>query len=225
MEEMENFEIENIEHIDEEKEIKTKKKKGKWINIVSNIFFIPVMVILVIYLCYAISIQKENGVPSFFGQSYVKVLSGSMRATGFEKDDVVVIERVKLSEIKAGPIKSKKASIIAFYKDSTKSKSEKNSLLQENQKPANFKDYKTGKEAFKTAIIFHQVVGIYYDANGNIWFETQGTSVSSSDSYLVSGDHVIGQYKDSPMAGLIQFISSSKGMIVLIIIPSCVLLF
>ena len=103
--------MENIETVEK---VKTKKN-GKTINIISNIFFIPVMVILIVYLVYAISVQKDNGVPSFFGQSYVRVLSGSMRKSGFEKGDVVVIEKVKISQIKAADENEKNGSIIAFY--------------------------------------------------------------------------------------------------------------
>lgn len=219
---MDNIEeVELEEDVEVEKVKKKKKGNGKWINIISNIFFIPVMIILVVYLMYAISVQKDNGVPSFFGQSYVKVLSDSMKP-GFKRGDVVVIERVNISEIKAADANEKNGSIIAFYKASLKNSSSKYDLFNEKQ-PAT-KDFKTGKETKQSAIIFHQVIGIYYDEVGNTWFETKGTN-STADTDLVRGDYVIGQYKASVMAGIIQFISSTNGMIMLIIVPSCVLLF
>ena len=217
---------ENTELIDiDSKPEKTKKKSGKLVNIISNIVFIPVMVILIIYLVYAISVQKSNGVPSFFGQSYVRVLSGSMRKSGFEKGDVVVIERTKISNIKAADQFEKNGSIIAFYDSSIKRNNDvsKSKLLTE--KPSNTLDFETGKKTYQTIIKFHQVIGIYYDTSGNTWFETKGTSSSSADTYLVRGDYVIGVYTDSFMADVIQFISSPQGMIVLIIVPASVLLF
>lgn len=221
---MDNIEeVELEEDLEVEKVKKKKKGNGKWINVISNVFFIPVMIILVVYLMYAISVQKDNGVPSFFGQSYVKVLSGSMRASGFEKGDVVVIKKVKVSEIKAADSNEKNGSIIAFYNSSETPLESKYNMFTEKQLAT--KDFKTGETTKQTAILFHQVIGIYYDNVGNTWFETKGTSNGAADSYLVRGDYVIGQYKDSAMAGIIQFISSTNGMIMLIIVPSCVLLF
>ena len=223
MEEIENFE--ELEKPQIEKPIKEKKKKnGKVINIISNIFFIPVMAILIVYLIYAINIQKENGIPSFFGQSYVRVMSGSMRKSGFNKGDVVVLKKVKISEIKAADENEKNGSVIAFYHSSLKANNTTSKLSLSKEKLITTKDFKTGKETFQTAIYFHQVIGVYYDQAGNTWFETKGTSNSAPDSTLVRGDYVVGQYVDSGMAGVIEFISSPKGMIVLIIVPSSVLL-
>jgi len=218
-------EIEYVEVVSNEEEpIKKPKKNGKLLNIISNIFFIPVMVILIMYLVYAINVQKTNGIPSFFGQSYVRVLSSSMRKSGFERGDVVVIERVKLSKIKADPTE-KKGSIIAFYNSSLKANTTASKESLSETKLEVTKNFETGKKTFQTAIMFHKVIAIYYDTAGNTWFETKGTSNGSADQTLVRGDYVIGQYVDSPAAGIIEFISSSKGMIFLIIVPSSVLLF
>lgn len=219
---MENMEEIEIEEVKVEK-VKKKSKNGKWINILSNIFFIPVMIILVVYLMYAISVQKDNGVPTFFGQGYVKVLSNSMKASGFEKGDVVVIQKVNISSIKKADANEQNGSIIAFYNSTDTPLASKYNMFTEKQ--ISTKDFKTGETTKQSAILFHQVIGIYYDNVGNTWFETKGTSNNTADSYLVRGDYVIGQYKASPLAGIIQFISSTNGMIVLIIVPSCVLLF
>lgn len=213
-EELHNDEEEIVEFHDANEQ--KKKKKGKFLNILSNVIFVPVIIILVVYLVYAVNIQKQNGVPSFFGQSYVRVLTGSMRNSGFERGDVVVLERVKISQIKEG-------NIIAFYDSSIKSTNAIPTLLTE--KPATAKDFKTGKETYQSRIVFHHVIGIYYDSAGNTWFETKGSSNASADDTLVRGDYVVGQYKDSVMADIIEFISSSRGMIILIIIPSSILLF
>lgn len=226
MEELENIEEiheEELHHEDfhDEKEAKPKKK-GKLLNIISNIIFIPVMAILVVYLVYAISVQKDNGVPSFFGQSYVRVLTGSMRKSGFERGDVVVIERVKLSKIKPADENEKNGSIIAFYDIKAKSK---NAISTLTGTVDDAKDFKTGQKTYKDAIVFHQVIDIYYDTEGNTWFMTKGTSNANPDEYLVRGDAVIGQYKDSAIADIIEFISGTQGMIILIIVPSSILLF
>lgn len=224
MEELEEIEVEEeIEHFDDDN-VKPKKK-GKFLNIVSNIIFVPVLVILIIYLVYAISVHKSNGIPSFFGQSYVRVLSGSMRKSGFQRGDVVVIKRVNISSIKAADEKEKNGTIIAFYYKTLMANSDASKAQLSTVKNATTKNFKTGKKTDKTAIMFHQVIGIYYDNAGNTWFETKGTSNASADAVLVRGDYIIGAYVDSGMADVIEFLSSSKGMIVLIIVPSSILLF
>ena len=219
-------ELHSVELDDEIEQEKPKKpKSGKLVNFISNLVFIPVMIILVVYLVYAINIQKDNGIPSFFGQSYVRVMSGSMRKSGFQKGDVVVIQRVKIADLKKADAEEKNGSIIAFYGSSNKANTTatKNALLKEA--PENLKDIKTGEETYKSTIFFHQIINIFYDPSGNTWFETKGTSNASPDSTLVRGDYVIGEYVDSGMAGVIQFISSTKGMIILIIVPCSILLF
>lgn len=225
MEDIHEEELHHEEDFHEDKESKPKKK-GKLLNIISNIIFIPVMVILVVYLVYAINVQKNNGVPSFFGQSYVRVLTGSMRKSGFERGDIVVIERVNISKIKKADENEKNGSIIAFYDNNTKNKNAMSTLIpDEEPKPENIKDFKTGKKTFKSAIVFHQVTDIYYDDDGNTWFVTKGTSNANIDDHLVRGDEVVGQYKPSAIPSVIEFISSPQGMIILIIVPSSILLF
>ena len=191
--------LDHLEDLHDQENIKPKKQ-GKIINIISNIVFIPVMVILIFYLIYAINVQKENGIPSFFGQSYVRVLSGSMRKSGFERGDVVVIERINISKIKAADENEKNGSIIAFYNSSIKQNSDGIKAKFHTEIQENTQDFKSGQKTYKNAIMFHQVIGIYYDDAGNTWFETKGTSNNYPDSTLVRGDYVVGHYVDSFMA-------------------------
>ena len=210
-----------------EKETKPKTKSGKVINIVSNCIFIPVMIILVVYFIYAMSVIKKNGVPSFFGQSYVRIMSNSMKASGFEKGDVVILKKVNVSEIEVGDV-------IAFYYCT-------NNIPNYNGSAETANDFKTGQETFNTTIYFHKVYKINYDSYGDTWFYTYGTSNkkgSDGDDSTVQkieynynvdkatrGDHVVGVYTESGLAGFIEFIASTKGMIILIIVPSAILLF
>lgn len=204
--------------------MKEKSKTGKVLNIISNVFFCLVMVLLIIFMVYGFGNLSQNKVPSFFGQSYVRVMSNSMSTPaykdgeqitdGFEKNDIVVLKKMNVSKIEVGDI-------IAFYNC--------------NVFPADFSgsdtinDFKTNSnipedlDTANTAIIFHQVINIEVDSNGNIWFQTQGTSNASPDRYT-RADYVVGVYTDSGLAGFLEFISSSTGIIVLVVIPSCVVL-
>ncbi len=191
-------------------EKKTNSKFSKIINLISDILFIPVMIILIIYLIYAINVNKKNGVPSFFGQSYVRVMSGSMEASGFKVGDVAVIKKVNLSTIKVGDF-------VAFYYGNE-------TPTNFNGDPSNAKDFKTGKKTFNYDIYFHKVIDIRYDTEGNTWIQTQGTSNSSPDSRLTRGDYIVGKYVKSGMSGFLNFVSSEQGLMILVIVPSCVML-
>ena len=210
------------------KKKRPQTKTSKVVSIISNLIFVPVMIILVVYFIYSISVLTKNGVPSFFGQSYVKVLSPSMTASGIKKNDVVILKKVKVSEIKEGDI-------IAFYGcgENIQNAFGTKELALEH-------DFYVGEKTFDSAIYFHKIYDIKYDSSGNTWFFTYGTSNLRgggdpySDNipanYIVDhetrGDYVVGVYDEGNfLAGILGFISSTTGMICLIIVPSAILLF
>lgn len=194
----------------------TKPKKNKITTILSNVLFGIVMVILVVFLGYSIGSVTQNKVPSFFGKSYVRILTGSMNASGFKEGDVVMIKKVKLSEIKVGDI-------IAFYWGPT------HSAPAFATNPA-LNDMETGQSSFDVSIVFHQVAEVRVDTRGNLWVKTYGTSninAAGEPSYdgWTKGDRIVGVYEESIFAGVIQFISSTTGIIAIVIVPSCIVLF
>ena len=203
-----------------------KPKTKKVFNILSNVIFAIVMVILVIFMVYGFGSIANNKVPSFFGQSYVRISSGSMSepvysvpddpsseliSEGFEVGDVAVIKKVNVKEIEVGDI-------IAFYTCNATQPSF-NGTLEESL------DFKTGKKSFDTRITFHQVVDILYGSDGYIWYQTKGTHNPGVDGGYTRADYVVGVYTDSALAGVLQFISSPAGIIVLVVVPSCIVLF
>ena len=192
-----------------------KYKLAKALSIITNVLFVLVMVLLIIYLVYGFTSRAQNKVPSLFGQSYVRIMSNSMEARGFEQNEVVAIEKVNISEIKEGDI-------IAFYKCFFTSNLSKPSGEQQ--------DYKTGKNSFEDiGIVFHQVGEVYVDSEGQTWFKTHGYGTSKEeiiyDPGYVRGDYVVGRYVDSGLAGFLNFLSSTTGIIVVVIIPSAIVLF
>lgn len=204
-----------------------KPKTKKVFNIVSNVIFAVVMVILVIFMVYGFGSIANNKVPSFFGQSYVRISSGSMSdpvysvpddpsseliSEGFEVGDVAVIKKVNVKEIEVGDI-------VAFYTCDVKPYPPFTGSVDESL------DFKTGKNSFDTRITFHQVVDILYGSDGYIWYQTKGTHNGSVDVGYTRSDYVVGIYTDSALAGVLQFISSPAGIIVLVVVPSCIVLF
>ncbi len=196
-----------------------RNKRSKVINIISNVLFGIVMVLLVIFMIYGFGSIANNKVPSFFGRSYVRILSSSMNdpaykdgevlSEGFERGDIAVLKKVNISEIEVGDI-------IAFYYCP---------IVQSDFNGSdNVLDFKTGENSFDTNIIFHQVVDIQVDSQGYTWFQTQGTSNSAADKYT-RADYVVGVYTPSGLAGFLEFISSTVGIIVLVVVPACIVLF
>ena len=194
-------------------------KKSKVLNIISNVCFVIVMILLVTFMIYGFGNLAKNKVPSFFGQSYVRILSNSMNdpvykngeliSNGFEKGDVAVIKKVNVSEIEEGDI-------IAYYYCS---------LVQSDFNGSdNVLDFKTGENSYNTQIYFHQVIDIQVDSEGYVWFQTKGTSNTAADKYTRS-DYVVGVYTDSGLASFLEFISSSVGIVVIVVVPSCIVLF
>ena len=204
-----------------------KPKTKKVFNIVSNVIFAIVMVILLIFMVYGFGSIANNKVPSFFGQSYVRISSGSMSdpvysdpndpnseliSEGFEINQIVMIQRVNVKEIEIGDV-------IAYY------------ISRDIQIPSfigteeECLDFTTGKKSFDTEIRFHQVVNILYGTDGYIYYQTKGTDNDYVDGGYTRSDYVVGVYKESALASVIQFISSPAGIIVLVVVPSCIVLF
>ena len=194
-----------------------KYKLAKALSIITNVLFVLVMIFLIINLVYGFTTRAQNKIPSFFGQSYVRIASGSMEASGFKKNDVAVIERTDITEIKEGDI-------IAFYECF---------LTPDLSKPSGEQlVYKTGETSFEdTRVIFHKVAEVHVDSEGQTWFRTYGTSNLDPegeieyDKYYLRGDYVVGKYVDSGLAGFLNFLSSTTGIIVVVTIPSAIVLF
>lgn len=212
--------------------MESKKTSKKVFNIISNIIFAIVMVLLVIFMVYGFGSISQNKVPSFFGQSYMWIQSGSMTDTvysdpydeesevisdGFQIGDVVIISQVDTMDIKVGDI-------IAFYNDRPKDDTVTLTPIEEVA-TEDIRDISSSASRYSGNRTFHQVMDIEVDEDGYIWFTTKGSHNGSVDSNKVRADYVIGKYTPSALAGILQFISSGVGIIILVVIPSCIVLF
>lgn len=211
-------------------EIKSSSKKV--LNIISNVFFAIVMVLLVIFMVYGFGSISQDKVPSFFGQSYMWIQSGSMSnpaysdpydeeseriSDGFQIGDVVVIKQVNTMDIQVGDI-------IAFYGGSPRDEDYTLTPIEEVS-TEDIRDIDASASRYSGSRTFHQVMDIEVDEDGYIWYTTKGTHNGSVDGQKVRADYVIGIYTPSALAGILQFISSPTGIIVLVVVPSCIVLF
>lgn len=191
------------------------KRLSKAFNVITDVIFFLVMGLLIVYLVISFSAKFSHGVPSYFGYSYVRVMSRSMEASGIYKGDIVVLKRVNVSEIKVGDV-------IAYYLYD-------GSPVQfpaDGDEPEEVLDYPTNQESHKTTIFFHQVVSIRVDKYGHRWFRTYGTSNINTETGKpildpwVRGDYVIGIYNQTWVASVIKFITSTAGIITIVVVPS-----
>lgn len=191
------------------------KRLSKAFNVVTDVIFFLVMGLLIVYLIMSFSAKFSNGVPSYFGYSYVRVMSRSMEASEIKKGDIVVLKRVNVSEIKKGDV-------IAYYLYDGASP---NFTGTPSENPL---DYATNQQSHNTTIIFHQVENIKVDKDGQTWFQTYGTSNINSETGnpildpWVRGDYVIGVYNQTWIASVIKFVSSTAGIITIVVVPSAV---
>lgn len=189
---------------------------------IGDIFLIPILLLALVVTLVIFTQNQSNRVPSFFGLSVVKILSGSMEDSGFRIGDSVFITKTDTDSLGVD-------NIIAFYqyKDDADEGLEKIELEDEDDfvevtmpEPENRKHISdiTGGSY---RIVFHQIVGVYQDHTGARYFKTKGTSNASSDGVLVRDDFVVGKYLETPiwLRDVLRWISSSIGMICLVCLP------
>jgi hypothetical protein len=204
----------------------TKKKTYKVIDVITDIFTIPVLLLLLIFTISNLVNHTSNKVSSFFGYSPVTVLSSSMVASGFNVSDVAIIKSTDTKTLETNDI-------IAFYvysgelDDSPTMGANIDSL---SKKPlvitalgSEVKENESSKGT--TYIYFHHINKIVTDTNGKRWFRTKGSSNNVEDSFWTIEDNVIGKYIPAPawVTGTIKYLSSNNALAWIVIVPAGVL--
>lgn len=195
---------------------KANKKKEKWTpkriaNLVMDVVLFP---ILIFSTCFSLSLiitKITKGVPMVFGYAMITVVSGSMRNAGFEVGDKAFIKQTDACELKVGDY-------IAFF-DYVDPAHPRPATIANGEKPTS--------NPKKNRIVFHEIIKIETDANGDLWFRTKGTNNASADYNVIYQDYVIGKHVDDGK-GLIKFfkfINSTAGIVILVIIPCVIILF
>ena len=89
-----------------------RKKIFDILDIITNVLIVPVLLIGLFCSILMFSAKQHNGVPSLFGYSAVRILTGSMHTSEqpeFAEGNVVLVKKVNPETLKVGDI-------IAFYK-------------------------------------------------------------------------------------------------------------
>lgn len=210
---------------------------------IGDILLWPVLIISLFSSFFMLVQKKQNKITSIFGYSFVNVLSGSMVDEGFKIGDTVITHRCDERNVELGDI------IAFYYTSSTKSPSASDMHLVVEYKNYDYKEivkneedniYRTeiqitnypkindkSAEYIKKAqddkakVYFHQVVAIYIDDEGNLFFKTKGSNNSTADTPLTRGDLIVGKYVTTPVfvRRAVSFCASPLGMIILVCFP------
>lgn len=234
-------EFKTVENSSKRKRKKVKKQKTLYaiFGIISDIFVYPVIIIALISSIAMFTSKSNNVVPPIFGFSFVKVLSGSMVASDFMINEIVLVNQSQKNDVKKGDI-------VAFYYP-TQSLEDRESLTladdvvskdnlkivitvggEEKTIERSGKDYFIPKDKIteNAKVYFHFIENVYVDeTDGIVYFETKGSSNSSADSYLVREDLIVGKYANTPkfIRKALTFCSTALGMILLVVVPLSIL--
>ena len=226
-----------------------KKKNKKSLTLYSlfgkigDILFFPIIIIALLSSLSMLSAGKKSKPVAVFGYSLVNIKSGSMIDMGFGIGDTVITKLANKDSIALGDI-------IAFYNfhDPIDNNTEKSVIIEynyesgkeldvspENINPegattADFSEIvkiqrsneKTPEyaEELGVDVYFHQVIGIYVDDWGNIFYKTKGSNNAYHDGYTRE-DFVVGKYINTPrfLRDIMNFCASGLGMIILVCVP------
>lgn len=177
-------------------------KAKKIVSIVLNVlvWIFLIFAILVTIVTFA-NQNAQDGVPSVFGKSIVSIQSDSMMSDkdgSFKDNDLIIIEKItesKARELNVGDVITYRAPI------------------------------DINGDGHNGDINTHRIVEKRTDAGGIVWYVTQGDNKEmcpNPDGYELRHTDVIGIYEGSKVAGLggiIDFLSSSIGFLLIIVLP------
>ena len=165
----------------------------------------------------------------------MKIVTGSMKASGFNVGDHITVRAVYTDSLKPGDK-------IAFYVYANSynqyykvEKTKINDFSSEIEYKLNIKqmfgahtDEVKAAIKSKSTIVFHQIVAVYEDENGERWFKTKGTSNATQDSWNINEKMVVGVYDggvvNNAINGMLKFLSSSTGLITIIYLPQLLIM-
>lgn len=187
-------------------------KLKKVLKIVGTTLLSLLIVLVLVFTLYAFNSKNNDGIPKFFGKSYLTILSNSMDVAleeydskGFERGDMIVIERYQWYE--AAEKQFEPGDIITFegYDD------EGRKILITHR----IKEVKT-----------EEVNTVYYITQGDVYY-SQGRPATVESGYAekVYSSKVVGKHvKTIPNVGWIFiFLQSSLGFLLAIVLPLLIL--
>lgn len=209
-----NNNLEPASKVDPSKNL--SKKKEKWtpkriLNLVLDIVLFPILIFATCFSLSLIITKITKGVPMVFGYAMITVVSGSMRDAGFEVGDKAFIKQTEANELAVGDY-------IAFF-DYVDPAHPRPATIANGEKPTS--------NPRKNRIVFHEIIKIETDANGDLWFRTKGTNNASADYNVIYQDYVIGKHVDDGkgIVKFFKFVNSTTGIVLLVVVPCVIILF
>lgn len=188
-----------------------------------------VLVVFSFLLCFSnINSRIQKVCPTFMGYANLSVKSGSMANSGIKVQDNVIVHSVNTHTLHEDDI-------IAFYVYSAdynsfdintceKVVTNKQSPIQFVTPASSIFGFQSSKitEAGKAGatLVIHHIRSVYKDLNNTYWFTTYGSSNDYDDVWFISENMVVGALDTSGAAnfvsGIISFVSSKTGMIIVL---------
>lgn len=217
-----------------------EEKKKIPVRKIIKITITLILVSLFAYVFFSNIFKQDNEMKSVFGVNFAIVQTGSMVDGGFDVGDFVLIKKINAEKttLKVGDIIVFYYGFCDYYDQIFQSQIENNPQFKQAhtmpddpktwQKPTAVdpnKDYRaTQKDAIKAGaiLVFHRIIGVYYDDYGNKYFETLGDSNEEDvDDVLVRDDFVVAEYGGPTpvISAILGFIISPVGLIVVFLIP------
>lgn len=181
------------------------EKIGRILDIVLNVVFVPILILVAIFSLSIMITRVTNGVPSVFGYTQIQIISGSMQDAGFKIGETYYVKSQDPATLQVGDY-------IAFFQDYDPNCSSP-SMVTPSNRPA--------QKASDARILFHEIVAIEIDLNGERWFTTQGTNNENPDSVKIYQNYVIGKWveEETFWTSLISFVTSPIGIVCLSVVP------
>lgn len=189
------------------------EKIGRILDIVLNVIFVPILIFVAIFSLSIMITKVTNGVPSVFGYTQIQIISGSMQDAGFKIGETYYVKSINPAELKARDDETgQRGDYIAFFQDFDPNCSSP-SMVTPTNRPA--------QKASDARILFHEIVAIEIDANGERWFTTQGSNNENPDSVKIYQNYVIGRWVEESnfWTDLISFVTSPIGIVCLSVVP------
>ena len=157
-----------------EKRIKMQRV-SKILNLIFNIIFVPIIIFASIFTLSVIFSKIKTGVPSVFGYTQIQIVSGSMQDAGFQIGDKCFVQSVSAKDLKVGDY-------IAFFQFADPDCQSPSQVTVNNRPDA---------KPDSTRIIFHEIISVVIDLNGEKWFFPSSYEFEYSLSYI---PNLIGEY-------------------------------
>ena len=216
--------------VNEKRLLKEQTPLQKCLSIFANILFWSALIICCLLCLVTVVSRVQKRPATFIGYNYMQITTESMEASGFFVGDNIAVRSVYTDSLKPGD----KIAFYVYPNSYNQYYKVKRTKLNQFSDGIEYKlniqgmfnyDNKQVKSAIQanSSIVFHEIVAVYEDENGERWFKTKGSSRVTEDFWSINEKMVIGVYDagfiSRTMNGLLHFLTTNKGLITIIYLP------